>query len=40
MEIYQSIFFVATVTWVVLIAYIAYLHRRMADLEKKIKRLK
>ncbi len=39
MESYQSIFFVATATWVALIVYIAYLHKKLGDLEKKIKRL-
>ncbi len=40
MENYQSIFFVATSLWTALVVYLAYLHRRVGDLEKRINRLK
>jgi|Deesub1362A_J573_1020465.scaffolds.fasta_scaffold09705_4 CcmD family protein len=40
MENYQSIFFVATSLWVALVVYLAYLHRRVGNLEKRINRLK
>ncbi|GBE55627.1 MAG TPA: CcmD family protein [Euryarchaeota archaeon] len=36
---YQSIFFVATAVWIALVVYIAYLHKKIADLEKNMKRL-
>jgi CcmD family protein len=40
MENYQSIFFVATSLWAALVVYLAYLHRRVGDLEKRINKLK
>ncbi|NOZ59609.1 MAG: CcmD family protein [Euryarchaeota archaeon] len=38
-ESYQSIFFVATSLWAALVVYLAYLHRTLGDLEKRINRL-
>lgn len=37
MEGYQTVFFVATVTWFAVVVYIAYLHRRISRLEKKLR---
>jgi CcmD family protein len=39
-ENYQSIFFVATSLWAALVVYLAYLHRAVKDLEKRINREK
>ncbi|WP_457554621.1 CcmD family protein [Candidatus Pyrohabitans sp.] len=36
MESYESIFFVATAVWAALVVYLAYLHRAVKDLEKRI----
>lgn len=37
MNNYQSIFFVATATWIAIVGYLAYMHMRVKNLEKKLR---